>query len=76
MLTMLTKPQLCRRAFLVSPPSLKYAFVNVSGRDNCRGSAMPDKQINSEGIIAGLYLGIAVTGGSALVAMGLVFAFM
>jgi hypothetical protein len=40
------------------------------------GTAMPDKQINSEGIIAGLYLGIAVTGGSALVAMGLVFAFM
>jgi hypothetical protein len=37
---------------------------------------IPDKQINSKGIIAGLYLGITVTGGSALVAMGLVFAFM
>ena len=40
------------------------------------GRAMPDKQINSEGVMAGLYLGIAVGGVNALVAMGLVIAFM
>jgi hypothetical protein len=41
-----------------------------------RGPAMPDKQINSEGVMAGLYLGIAIAGVNALVAMGLVIAFM
>jgi hypothetical protein len=40
------------------------------------GSAMPHKQINSEGVMAGLYLGIAVASVNALVAMGLVIAFM
>jgi hypothetical protein len=40
------------------------------------GRAMPDEQINSEGVMAGLYLGIAVAGVNALVAMGLVIAFM
>jgi hypothetical protein len=40
------------------------------------GSVMPDKQINSEGVMAGLYRGIAVAGVNALVAMGLVIAFM
>jgi hypothetical protein len=40
------------------------------------GSVMPDKQINSEGVMAGLYLGIAVAGVNALVAMGLVIASM
>ena len=40
------------------------------------GSAMSDKQINSEGVMAGLYLCIAVAGVNALVAMGLVIAFM
>ena len=40
------------------------------------GSAMPDKQIDSESVMAGLYLGIAVAGVNALVAMGLVIAFM
>jgi hypothetical protein len=40
------------------------------------GSAMPDKQINSEGVMAGLHLGIAVAGVNALVAMGLVIALM
>jgi hypothetical protein len=40
------------------------------------GGAMPGKQINSEGVMAGLYLGIAVAGVNALVAMGLVIAFM
>jgi hypothetical protein len=37
---------------------------------------MPDKQIDSESVMAGLYLGIAVAGVNALVAMGLVIAFM
>ena len=39
--------------------------------------AMPCRQINwkSEDVMAGLYLGIAVTGLNALVAMGIVIAF-
>jgi hypothetical protein len=37
---------------------------------------MPDKHINSDGVMVGLYLGIAVAGVNALVAMGLVIAFM
>ncbi len=40
------------------------------------GSAMPGRQIKSENVMAGLYLGIAVAGVNALVAMGLVIAFM
>jgi hypothetical protein len=37
---------------------------------------MPGRQIKSESLMAGLYLGIAVTGINSLVAMGLVIAFM
>jgi hypothetical protein len=39
---------------------------------------MPDRRIKlqSESVMGGLYLGIAVTGVNALVAMGLVIAFM
>jgi hypothetical protein len=37
---------------------------------------MPGRQIKSESLMAGLYLGIAVAGVNALVAMGLVIAFM
>ena len=39
---------------------------------------MPDREINlqKEGVMAGLYLGVAVAGVNALVAMGLVIAFM
>ena len=39
---------------------------------------MPARQIKlqSESVMAGLYLGVAVTGVNALVAMGLVIAFM
>jgi hypothetical protein len=37
---------------------------------------MPDRQIKSERVMAGLYLGIAVASVNALVAMGLVIAFM
>jgi hypothetical protein len=42
------------------------------------GGAMPSRQIRlkSESVMAGLYLGIAVTSLNALVAMGLVIAFM
>jgi hypothetical protein len=40
--------------------------------------AMPDRRIKfkSESVMAGLYLGIAVTGVNALVGMALVIAFM
>jgi hypothetical protein len=43
-----------------------------------KGNAMSGKRINlqKESFMAGLYLGIAVTGLNALVAMGLVIAFM
>jgi hypothetical protein len=41
-----------------------------------QGKCNADKQIDSEGVMAGLYLGIAVAGLNALVAMGLVIAFM
>jgi hypothetical protein len=43
-----------------------------------KGIAMSGKPINlqKESIMAGLYLGIAVAGLNALVAMGLVIAFM
>jgi hypothetical protein len=43
-----------------------------------RGSAMPDRRIKfkSESVMAGLYLGIAVTGVNALVGMALGIAFM
>jgi len=37
---------------------------------------MPDKIIQLENAIGGLYLGVAVAGVNALVAMGLVIAFM
>jgi hypothetical protein len=37
---------------------------------------MPGRQIKSESVMAGLYLGIAVTSVNALVTMGLVIAFM
>jgi hypothetical protein len=37
---------------------------------------MPGRQIKSENLMAGLYLGIAVTGINSLIAMGLVIAFM
>ena len=37
---------------------------------------MPNRQIKSESVMAGLYLGIAVASVNALVAMGLVIAFM
>ena len=37
---------------------------------------MPGRQIKSERVMAGLYLGIAVASVNALVAMGLVIAFM
>jgi hypothetical protein len=37
---------------------------------------MPRRQIKSESVMAGLYLGIAVAGVNALIAMGLVIAFM
>jgi hypothetical protein len=36
----------------------------------------PGRQIKSESVMAGLYLGIAVTSVNALVATGLVIAFM
>jgi hypothetical protein len=41
-------------------------------------SAMPARQIKfqSGSVMAGLYLGVAVTGVNALVAMGLIIAFM
>jgi hypothetical protein len=66
--------------------SPKYTFVQFGPERNpgsrvmyldgtiAGGSAMPDNQINSEGVMAGLYLGIAVAGVNALVAMGLVIA--
>jgi hypothetical protein len=40
------------------------------------GRAMPGRQIKSESVMAGFYLGIAVAGVNALVATGLVIAFM
>jgi hypothetical protein len=42
------------------------------------GTAVPVRQIKlqKESVMAGLYLGVAVTGVNALVAMGLIIAFM
>ena len=37
---------------------------------------MPGKRIKWESVMAGFYLGVAVAGVNALVAMGLVIAFM
>jgi hypothetical protein len=49
-----------------------------SSRQNAWRTALPGKQpkFQSENVMGGLYLGIAVTGVEALVAMGLVLAFM
>jgi hypothetical protein len=62
---------LSRHVLSFAPVPWMYLDGTIAG-----GSAMPDKQINSEGVMAGLYLGIAVAGVNALVAMGLVIAFM
>jgi hypothetical protein len=47
-------------------------------RQHARGSAMPRRQtkFQSENVMDGLYLGIAVTGVEALVAMAIVIAFI
>jgi hypothetical protein len=49
-----------------------------SRQTKCRRTALPGKQPKSQSadVMGGLYLGIAVTGVEALVAMGLVLAFM
>jgi hypothetical protein len=50
---------------------------DLFGWDLARGSATPGKiKFQSENIMAGLYLGVAVAGVNALVATGLVIAFM
>ena len=55
-----------------------YRVMYLGGPIARKGNAMSGKRINlrKESIMAGLYLGIAVTGLNALVAMGLVIAFM
>jgi hypothetical protein len=49
---------------------------DLSGWDYAWDVQMPGRQIKSESVMAGLYLGIAVTSVNALVATGLVIAFM
>jgi hypothetical protein len=62
-----------------SPGTIPSLARDVFGAEQLHGgSAVPGKQpkFQYENVMGGLYLGIAVTGVEALVAMGLVIAFM
>jgi hypothetical protein len=60
----------------ISPERNPGSRVTYLDGDYAWDVQMPGRQIKSESVMAGLYLGIAVTGVNALVATGLVIAFM